>query len=77
MEVYGLNFRERVGLREEKEPDVMTVEFDPKWLYERIEGKLPENGVSNANWKVHPKFDENYQREIEEFSEVWGKVKRR
>lgn len=55
---------------------MLVSEFDPKWLFERME-KIPENGLSNPNWKVFPKFDENYRREMEEFAGIWEKVKMR
>jgi hypothetical protein len=58
VQVYDLNFKDQLLLKTNVHPSVLTMELNPRWLFDRMDiAKLPNGGVSNRTWKVKPVLD--------------------
>lgn len=62
-EVFATNFKDRLPVKSEEMPPTLTMEFNPRWLFDRLDQTKLASTTSNKNWKVHPVFDGFYRRQ--------------
>ena len=62
-EVYATNFKDRLPVKSDEMPSVQTLEFNPRWLFDRIDLTKVYTTVSNSHWKVQPVFDGFYRKQ--------------